>query len=179
MPDKFRRDHCGGSDLPARGGKGWPQALPPLPSPAPHQRRKRGGRSLHQHPSRAARCCVGRVGDTRGAASLRFSAADAGNPCCPASDAAFRGTPTPQRRGARPLREKRRAYQDRRHVRSPPPRLKGGGPSDGTGVTPRGGNRRSFQGHWSTPIVPPLGGLSEWRHQCRHGVQGCPNPCQR
>ena len=41
-------------------------------------------------------------GDTRGAASLSFSAADAGNPCCPASDAAFRGSPPPQRGGGAP-----------------------------------------------------------------------------
>ena len=43
-------DHCGESDLPARGGKGCPDPCPPLPRPVPHQRPKGGGRSHHQHP---------------------------------------------------------------------------------------------------------------------------------
>ena len=51
-------------------------------------------------------------GDARGAASLRFVAADAGNPCRSASGAAFRESPRPQRRGLRPLRKGRCAYQD-------------------------------------------------------------------
>ena len=34
---------------------------------------KKGGRSLHQHPSRAARRRAGRGGDMRGAAPLRLS----------------------------------------------------------------------------------------------------------
>ena len=42
-----RRDHCGGSDPPRGGGKWCPDPCPPLPSPVPHQRPKRGGRSLH------------------------------------------------------------------------------------------------------------------------------------
>ena len=139
------RDHCGESDLPKRGGKG-PTPLPtPFPAPVAHQRRKRGGRSLHQHPSRTARRYAGREGDTRGAASLRFFARDAGNPCCPASGAAFREYPKPQRRGLRPLRERRCASQDLRHVRPTPPRQKGVGPSDATSLTPRGGTCRSFQ----------------------------------
>ena len=72
-----------------------------------HQRSKRGGRSLHHHPSRAARRRAGRGGDTRGAASLRFVAADAENACCSASGAPFRGSTQTQRREFRPLREKR------------------------------------------------------------------------
>ena len=68
---------------------------------------KKGGGSHHQHPSRAARRRAGRGGDTRGGASLRMVATDAGNPCCTASDAAFRVCPGPQRKGLRPLREKR------------------------------------------------------------------------
>ena len=107
---------------------------------------KNRGRSHHQQPSRAARRCAKRGGDTRGAASLPLSAADAGNPCCPTSGAAFQGSPLPQRRGLRPLRERRCGKQDRRHVRWPPPRRKGGGPSDGICLPPRGGHRRSFQG---------------------------------
>ena len=43
----------------------------------------------------------------RCAASLRFVAPDAGNPCCPTSDAAFRESLQPQRRGVRPLRKRR------------------------------------------------------------------------
>ncbi len=66
-----RRDHCGESD-PGKGGKGCPDPCPPLPSPVPHQRPKGGGRSHHQHPSRAARRDAGREGDPRGAASLRL-----------------------------------------------------------------------------------------------------------
>ena len=46
-------------------------------------------------------------GDGQGTASFRFVASDAGNPCCHASDAVFRGSPKPQRPGLRPLREKR------------------------------------------------------------------------
>ena len=41
-------------------------------------------------------------GDMRGAASPRFVAKDAGKSCCPESDAAFRGSIQPQRRGAAP-----------------------------------------------------------------------------
>ena len=102
-----RRDLCGESDLPAPGGSRWATHRATCSPPVAHQRQKRGGRSHHQHPSRAARRYAGRGGDTRGAASLRLFAADAGNPCCPASDAAFRGSTAPQRRGLRPLRERR------------------------------------------------------------------------
>ena len=38
-------------------------------------------------------------GDTRGAASLRFIATDAGNPCQPFSNKAFQARPQPQQRG--------------------------------------------------------------------------------
>ena len=55
-----------------------------------------------QHPSRAAGRRAGRGGDARGSASLRFVPSDAGNPCCPASDADVRGSPQPQRRGGLP-----------------------------------------------------------------------------
>ena len=61
-------------------------------------------------------------GDTRGAASLRFVAWDAENPCYPSSHAAFRKSPEPQRRGVRPLRERRCGGQ--KHVTPqchPPP----------------------------------------------------------
>ncbi len=139
-----------------QGGKGCPEACPPLPSPVAHQRPKRGGRSHHQHPSRTARRCAVRGGDTRGAALLRFFAADAGNPSYPASDAAFRESPTPHRRGLRPLRKRRCADQDHVPLRCPPPRLKGGHPSDGICLTPRGGNRRSFQGHWVSLFLAPI-----------------------
>ena len=144
---------------PPREGQRVAEGLPPLTSPAPRQRRKRGGRSLHQHPSRAARRCAGREGDTRGTASLRFVARDGGNPCYPASLAEFRESPKPQRRGLRPLRERRCGCRDRRHLRSPPPRLKGGGPSDGICSTPRGGRRRSFPGHRMRLCLAPIGAL--------------------
>ena len=39
-----------GATPPQGRGKGWPKACPPLTSPAPRQRRKKGGRSLHQCP---------------------------------------------------------------------------------------------------------------------------------
>ena len=78
---------------PPREGKGVVLPVTLYPSPVPHQRSKRGGRSLHQHPSRAARRRAGREGDTRGAASLRLFAADAENACPSASDAAFRENP--------------------------------------------------------------------------------------
>ena len=100
---------------PIEGGKvakGMSTLPPPL---VPHQRAKKG-RSLHQHPSRAARRRAGRGGDTRGAASHRFFAADAENACRSASNAAFRESPEPQRNGLRPLREKRCGC--RKHVRS-------------------------------------------------------------
>ncbi len=73
-------------------------------SPVPHQRPKRGGRSLHHHPSRAARRA------RRGHAGLSpatFVAEDAGNLFQPASNTAFQVKPPPQRRGLRPLRVER------------------------------------------------------------------------
>ena len=75
-----------------------------LPGGAPAA--KKGGRSLHQHPSRVARRCAGRGGDTRGAASLRFVAEEAGSPRQPLSDTDFQvKTPPQQRRGAPSERE--------------------------------------------------------------------------
>ena len=71
-------------------GKGVVLRVTLYPSPVPHQRSKRGGRSLHQHLSRAVRRRAGREGDTRGAASHRLFVADAENACPSASDAAFR-----------------------------------------------------------------------------------------
>jgi hypothetical protein len=104
------RDHCGESDLPVKGGKGvpsgFPPGLPPVPAPVAHQRPKGWGRSHHQHPSRAARRCAGRRAGARGAAPLRLSAPEAGNPCCPASGAMFRESLKPQRGGLRPLRKR-------------------------------------------------------------------------
>ena len=47
-------DHCEGSDLPARGGKGCPSLCHALPFPVSNQRPKKG-RSLHFLPFRAAR----------------------------------------------------------------------------------------------------------------------------
>ena len=67
----------------------------PLPRPCCPQRRPIG--QLASLPAR----------DTQGAASLLFFATDAGNPRCPASDAAFRESLRPQRRGLLPLRERR------------------------------------------------------------------------
>ena len=110
---------------PRKGGEECRFPCHPFPSPVPHQRAKQGGRSHHQHPSRKARRCAVRRGDTRGAASLRFSASNAGNPCCPASGAAFRGSPTPQRRGSRPLREKRCGSHNHVTLRCHPHLLKG------------------------------------------------------
>ena len=39
---------------------------------------------------------------------------------------------------------------------SPPPLLKGGHPSDGICVTPRGGNRRLFHRHWMSWFLTPI-----------------------
>ena len=78
-----------------------------------HQHKKRGGRSLHQHPSRAARRRAGRGGDTRGAAPLGFAAEDSGILCQLTSNADFQVKPTPQRGGLRPLREQRCGCQTR------------------------------------------------------------------
>ena len=100
------RDLCGESDPRKGGGKRVRTPVHLCPPPWRTSAEKEG-RSHHQHPARAARRLAVRGGDTRGAASLRFSVADAENPSCPASNAEFRGSPTPQWRGLRPLREKR------------------------------------------------------------------------
>ena len=79
--------------------------LSPFALPVAHKRQK-WGRSHHQHPSRAARRRAGRERNTRGIASLPFVAADAGNPCQPASNKAFQARPRPQRRGCPPSERK-------------------------------------------------------------------------
>ena len=86
-----RRDLCGESD--PQGGKGCPDPCPPLPSSVPHQRPKGGVALTTSIPPvrRAVAPCDGE--DPRGAASLRFPASDAGNPCCHASSAPFRESP--------------------------------------------------------------------------------------
>ena len=131
-----------------------------------HQRLKRGGRAHHQHPSRAARRLAGREGNRRGAASLRLVATDAGNPCCPASDAAFRVCPGPQRRGLRPLRERRCGCSQsgpplRRHERDPRRRkwigTRGCGPC-------RAGRAKTNRRH----RVPLCGGALEILEVARH-----------
>ena len=74
----------------------WTEGWTTYPSPVPHQRLKRGGRSLHLLPSRATRRA------RRGHAGRRpatLVAADAGNPCQPASNKAFQARPRPQQRG--------------------------------------------------------------------------------
>ena len=53
------------------------------------------------------------------------------------------------------------------------PRLKGGHPSDGICVTPRGGNRRSFQGHWvSLYLARFIPASCEERDRDRHSPNG-------
>ena len=146
---------------PKKGRQRVSRPLSPFALPRAAPAAKTWGRSHHQHPSRPARRCAGREGDPRGAASLRFPATDARNPCCPASDAPFRGSLQPQWRGLGPLREKRCGWHNHVTLRCHPPLLKGGHPYGGICVTPRGGNRRSFQAHRWTPIVPPLGALSQ------------------
>ena len=99
-----RRDHCGGSDPPRGGGKWCPDPCPPLPSPVPHQRPKRGGRSLHFLPLPCGAADAPCKAGTRGAgAALRFTVEDSGNPCQPTSNADFQAQPGPQRRGLCPL----------------------------------------------------------------------------
>ena len=77
----------------------------PLPGGAPAP--KKQGRSHHLHPSHTARRCAGRGGIREAQPRSACFVADAGNPCGLASDAAFRGPTKPQRRGLRPLSEKR------------------------------------------------------------------------
>ena len=67
------------------------------PCPVAHQRQKAGGRSLHFLPFPVRRRLA-----TRGHARRRPAtgvAADAGNPCQPASNKAFQARPRPQQRG--------------------------------------------------------------------------------
>ena len=154
------RDHCGESDLPARGARGVPTPVP-LCTPPCRTSGQKGGVALTTSTPPVRRAVTpGEGGGTRGAASLRFLAADVGSPCFPAAGAAFRESSTPHRRRLRPLRKRRCAYQDHVPLRCPPPRLKGGHPSDGICVTPRGGNRRSFPGHWMRLLLAPFGALS-------------------
>ena len=88
-----------------------------LPAPVAHQRQKSGSLSPLPPPPGAAHRA------RRGHASRRpatVGAADAGNPCQPASNAGFRAQPGPQRRGLRPLREKRCGGQKREPPGAPP-----------------------------------------------------------
>ena len=71
---------------------------------------KKGGRSLHHHPSRVAR--RERRGHV-GRSPATFVVADAGNPFQPASNTAFQVKPPPQRQGRRPLRVERCGCQTR------------------------------------------------------------------
>ena len=114
-------------------------------SPVPHQRSKRGGRSLHF------------LSLSCGAISAGREAAAAGDspacPCClgrgkPLSHAGFQAQPGPQWRGLRPLIVHICNCQNRAPSACATPRLKGGHPYDGTALTPRGGNRRSFPRRW-------------------------------
>ena len=110
------RDHCGESDPQKRGGNGefW-RAPSPRPGGAPAP--KIGSLSPLPPPPGAAHRA------RRGHASRRpatVGAADAGNPCQPASNAGFRAQPGPQRRGLRPLREKRCGGQKREPPGAPP-----------------------------------------------------------
>ena len=116
-----RRDHCGGSDPPEGRGKWWAEGWTTYPSPVAHQRRKRGGRSLHHHPSLAARGRSGQDGNTRGATPLRFTEEDAENPCQPASNEDLQAKPRPQQRGLRPLIVQICNCQNRAPLRAPPP----------------------------------------------------------
>ena len=136
-----------GATPPKGRGKWWTEGWTIYPSPVPHQRGKRGGRSLHQHPSRTARRCAGREGDTRGEASHRFFARDAGNPCYPASHAAFRESLEPQRRGASPSERKALWLIGKacHHLEwSLPPSVKGDTLYDGISLTPGSGNCRTI-----------------------------------
>ena len=102
-----RRDPGGESDLPARGAKGRHFGRHLCPSPWRTSGQKGGVALTTSTPLVRRAVALGEGGDTRGAASLRLSAADAGNPCRSASCAAFPGSSLPQRRGLRPLRERR------------------------------------------------------------------------
>ena len=101
-----QRDHCGESDLPARGAKGRHLGRHLCPPPWRTSGEKGGVALTTSTPLVRRAVAPSEGGDTRGAASLRFSAADAGNPCCPASGAAFQGRPPPQRRGGSPAERK-------------------------------------------------------------------------
>ena len=113
-----RRDHCGGSDPPQGRGKWWTEGWTTYPSPVPHQRSKRGGRSLHHHPSRAVRRARREHASRHPATAV---SADARNPCQTASNKAFQARPRPQQRGLRSLREKHCGGQERAPLEEPPP----------------------------------------------------------
>ena len=87
------RDHCGESDPQKGEAKGVPTPVPLCP-PAWRTSAKKGGVALTTStpPVRHA-VTPGEEGDARGAASIRFPAVGAGNPCCPVSDAGFRESP--------------------------------------------------------------------------------------
>jgi len=90
------RNHCGESDLPRTGGSMWPEGWPTYSLPVAHQRQKSRVALTTSSPSRCAATTRLARGDTRGAASLPFIAADAWNPCQPLSHTASQARPRPQ-----------------------------------------------------------------------------------
>ena len=94
----------------------------------------------------------------------------------PITPAAFRGCFRPQRRGLRPLRERRCGCRSH----APPGRATGVSSvarwSVYTALTPRGGNRRSFQPRTRPPFPPPPGRPYPRPHRGRRCVRPCPSP---
>ena len=113
-----RRDHCGGSDPPRRGGVSGGPKGGPLTPPRCRTSGQKGGVAPSTSTPLVRR--TGRGGNTQGAAPLRIVARDTGNPRQPLSNGAFQAKPRPQRRGVRPQRGERCGCQKMRHLRAPP-----------------------------------------------------------
>ena len=88
-----RRDLCGESD-PRRGeGKGGQRPVHLSLLSCRTSGKNMGVALTTFSPPVRRSVAPGEGGDAQGPASLRVPATDAGNPCCPASGAAFRGSP--------------------------------------------------------------------------------------
>ena len=125
------RDHCGESD-PRRGeGKGVVFPVTLYPSPWRTSAENQGVALTTSTPPVRRAVTPGGRGTREAQPRFAFPQRTRGNPCCPASDAAFQGSPQPQRRGLRPLREKRCGCHNHVTLQCHPPLLKGGHPYGG------------------------------------------------